>query len=68
LGIRIPKTLADQVQLFRGERVQMAVRNDQIVIEALSEDVNLDALLQTITPEMIDRSYGSDMPTGKEML
>jgi antitoxin MazE len=68
LGIRIPKSIAERIQLFKGERVQMEILDDKIVIEALEEDVSLDALLSGITPEKIDRNVWPDKPMGREAL
>jgi len=51
LGVRIPNAISKQKALRDGLGVSVLLKNNQIVIEPLSEDITLDSLLAQVTDQ-----------------
>jgi antitoxin MazE len=51
LGLRLPKSVARQVQLDEGDPVQVSVDNGTIVIRPSRPRYSLDELVRRITPQ-----------------
>lgn len=52
LAIRIPATEAEKAALHEGDKVALsALEPGKLLIEALPDDIDFDALYQRITPE-----------------
>jgi antitoxin MazE len=51
LGVRLPKSIADQKSLREGLGVSVVLKNDQIVLEPETEKPSLETLLNGINPE-----------------
>lgn len=51
LGVRLPKSIAEQKELREGLGVSVMLKNNQIVIEPVNEEVSLDSLLSTISED-----------------
>ncbi len=49
LGVRLPKNITEQKDLKEGRGVSVLIKNNQIVIEPVEEEVSLEALLASIT-------------------
>ena len=49
LGVRLPKAIAEQKALREGSSVSVSIVNDQIVIEAVAEEVSLKSLLAEVS-------------------
>jgi antitoxin MazE len=67
LGLRIPKTVAREVQLGEGDTVQVSVGNGTIMIRPSRPRYVLDDLVRRITPK--NRHHESDWggPLGDEV-
>ena len=67
LGLRLPKSVAREVQLDEGDTVQVSVDNGTIVIRPSRRRYSLDELIRRITPK--NRHDESDWggPFGDEM-
>ncbi|MEM6280694.1 MAG: AbrB/MazE/SpoVT family DNA-binding domain-containing protein [Chloroflexota bacterium] len=66
LGIRLPKTIAEQLDLQDGAIVDVELRDDEIVIKR--RRYTLDDMLEQITPENVHGETDWGTPTGKEQL
>ncbi len=51
LGVRLPKSIAEQKSLREGLGVSVILKNNQIVLEPENEAPSLDALLAEISPD-----------------
>jgi antitoxin MazE len=51
LGVRLPKSVAREVQLDEGDTVQVSVDNGAIVIRPNRPRYSLDELVRSITPK-----------------
>ncbi len=51
LGVRVPKTLADQIGLAAGTRVDIVTEDDRLVIRPVRSCYSLASLLTDTTPE-----------------
>jgi len=51
LGVRLPKSVAGEVQLGEGDTVQLSVDNGAIVIRPSRRRYSLDELVARITPK-----------------
>lgn len=51
LGVRLPKNIAEQKDLREGLGVSVFMKNNQIVIEPIEEEVSLKALLADVSVE-----------------
>ena len=67
LGVRLPKSVASEVQLGEGDTVQLSVDNGAIVIRPSRRRYSLDELVGRITPK--NRHDESDWggPLGDEV-
>jgi antitoxin MazE len=67
LGLRLPRSVAREVQLDEGDTVQMSVDNGTIVIRPSRRRYSLEELVRRITPK--NRHDESDWggPLGDEM-
>lgn len=51
LGVRLPKSIAEQKSLRAGIGVSVVIKNGQIVIEPVDEEVSLESLLVKVSVE-----------------
>ena len=69
LALRLPKALADEVDVHSGSSVEIMVRENMIVIEPVREKkrYDLDELLAEIKPENLHDETDFGRPIGKEI-
>lgn len=68
LGVRLPKSIAEQKDLRAGTGVNVSLKDDQIVIEAAEDETaSLDVLLQNVTEENLHGEYDWGPTQGKEV-
>jgi len=65
LGLRIPKTIAQQAGLSEGTAVDFSVRGNAIVINP--QRYSLEAMLSQITPENVHKEIDTGGIVGKEI-
>ena len=67
LGLRIPKSFAEEVQVSEGSTVDLVLRNGQLIIRVVEcNDYHLDDLLSQITPENVHAEIDSGDAVGRE--
>lgn len=49
LGVRLPKSITEQKSLKAGTGVFVVLKNDQIVIEPMEEEMSLESLLSSVS-------------------
>jgi len=64
LGVRIPKLMAQEINLFDGEPVELTLKNNCIVIH---KGYRLESLVAEITDENKHGEFNTDSPVGKEI-
>ena len=65
LAIRIPLSLAKQIDINAGSEILLSVENNQLLIR--KKEYLLEELLQQITPENIHEEINFGTPVGKEI-
>jgi antitoxin MazE len=65
LGIRIPKSLAEKLNLKEGTPIEMDFKDNEIVIRRKRYD--LEMLLSQITPDNMHDEVSTGEPAGKEI-
>jgi antitoxin MazE len=67
LGVRLPKSITEQKDLREGHGVSVELRNGQIVIEKIDDDISLELLLQGISKENVHGETDWSTPRGNEI-
>lgn len=67
LGIRIHKTVADQIELKEDTEVSITVRDNSLIVTPIPRKVTLESLLSQVTPENIHAVVDFGAPRGKEI-
>lgn len=65
LALRLPMALAKDAQLREGSTVNLRLEDGRVVVEPLAQ-VNLDALLEQITPETLHAEVATGPRRGRE--
>jgi antitoxin MazE len=68
LALRLPRPIADRVNITEGTPVEIDVEDEHIVIRPARLRYSLDELLAGITPENIPDESFDDAPRGQEAL
>jgi antitoxin MazE len=66
LGVRLPKSIAREVQLDEGDTVDVSVRNGAIVIRPSRPTYSLEQLVARITPRNRHDETDWTSPAGRE--
>ncbi|HET7711701.1 MAG TPA: AbrB/MazE/SpoVT family DNA-binding domain-containing protein [Thermoanaerobaculia bacterium] len=66
LGLRIPKSLAEETRLEEDVGVEMSFRAGKLIVEALEPDLTLEVLLDQITDENLHDEISTGRCVGKE--
>lgn len=73
LAARIPKVIADMIQLEKDQTVTIEAKDGRIIITPIrkKKDYSLDALLSRCDPKAVDldrddKAWLNDKPAGKE--
>ena len=67
LGIRIPKSIANEVKIGDGDSVELKVTNGKVVIQPVPEEETLESLLSEVTDSNIHTEQEIGTPKGKEI-
>ncbi len=67
LGVRLPKNITVQKDLHEGAGVVVLLKNNQIVIEPVKEDVSLEALLSEIEKDNLHNETEWSEARGNEV-
>lgn len=60
MGLRIPKSLAEEVEVTEGSEVDLSIAEGRLVVAPVEPTYELEALLDRITEE----SLHGEIPTG----
>jgi antitoxin MazE len=67
LAIRIPRALAEQVQIAEGTEITLSISGNSIVITPKRrKQYNLDELLEGMTPDKFHGEFDNGMNEGNE--
>ena len=66
LGIRIPKALAEEVEVQDGSAVEISASRGQLVIRRAPARFELEDLLDEVTEENLHAEMGTGEPRGGE--
>ena len=68
LGLRIPKSCAEEADISDGSQVDISVQNGDLLIHSVQRrKFNLDALLKRVNKNNIHEPIETDDPVGKEI-
>ncbi len=67
LAIRIPKSFANEIDLFQGTEVDLVLFDNKIQIEPAKKKMSLDDLLSKVTDDNIHKEIDTGLPIGKEV-
>ncbi len=67
LGVRLPKNITEQKDLREGAGVVVLLKNNQIVIEPVKEDVSLEVLLSEISNDNLHNETEWSEARGNEI-
>lgn len=67
LGVRLPKNITEQKDLREGAGVVVLLKNNQIVIEPVKEDVSLEVLLSEISNDNLHNETEWSEARGNEV-
>ncbi len=68
LGLRIPKNLAEDVQIKEGSSVQLSVRKGRLVVTPLNgKEYSLEELVADIKPSNLHEEQEFGAHTGREV-
>ncbi len=67
LGVRLPKSIAEQKSLKEGLGVFVVIKNDQIVIEPVEEDITLESLLAGVVVDNLHNETEWSEARGNEV-
>ena len=64
LGVRIPRVMAEQIDISEGESVELIVENNHLLIQKVYQ---LKKLLEQVTPDNMHSEIDAGAPMGKEI-
>ncbi len=67
LGLRIPKTFAQEARIDDGSPVDIKIEGKKLVIKSLRSSFNLDDLLAQVTPQNIHEEIDTGQNIGREV-
>jgi antitoxin MazE len=67
LGVRLPKSIAEQKSLREGLGVSVVLKNNQIVLEPEIEEASLESLLEEVTSKNLHNETEWDKVHGNEV-
>ena len=67
LGVRLPKSIAEEKALKEGLGVNVVLRNNQIVIEPVEEEVTLKSMLSAISEDNVHSEADWSEAQGNEV-
>ena len=67
LGVRLPKSITEQKALRAGLGVSVVIKNDQIVIEEVENDISLESLLEAVSEDNIHQETKWSEARGNEV-
>jgi len=67
LAVRIPKPLAEQMNIVEGSEVEMSVADGALAIRPKARSYSLEELLEQVTPENCHDEIDCGEPQGKEI-
>lgn len=67
LGLRIPKTFAQEARIDDGSSVDIKIEGKKLIIKSLKPSFNLEKLLARVTPQNIHNEIDTGQNIGKEV-
>jgi antitoxin MazE len=66
LGLRLPKSLAQQIGVEAGQKVRVVAEGDRLIVEPVSRAWSLNDLLANMTPETMGAAFSWGEDRGRE--
>ena len=67
LGIRIPKAIANEIEVGEGDSVELKVTNGKVIIQPIPDEETLESLLDAVTHSNTHTEQDLGKPKGKEV-
>jgi antitoxin MazE len=68
LGLRLPRSLAQQIGVAEGAKVEVVAEGDRIIVRAARPRWRLDELLVNVTPEAMAEAFDWGEDAGRERI
>jgi len=68
LGLRLPRSLAQQIGLDVGQRVNVTADGNRLIVEAIAPVFRLEDLLANVTPEAMRAAFDWGHDVGVEIV
>lgn len=66
LGVRIPKRIAEQLNIVNGSKMEFVIKDNEIILKPVKKEVTLEELLAQCTPENRHEEIDFGGPVGRE--
>ena len=66
LAVRLPKAVADQIEIGEGQKLEMQIEGNSLVLRAAPRRYTLSELLDRVTPKNKHKETDWGKPRGKE--
>ena len=67
LGLRIPKSLAEEASVSNGSTVDISVKRGTLVVRPVTDEVSLEDLLSQVTRDNLHEEITYAGPEGREV-
>lgn len=67
LGVRIPKRVAEQLNVVNGSKLEFSIIDNKIVLTPIEKKITLEELMAQITPENQHGEVDWGKPEGNEI-
>ncbi|HZL00509.1 MAG TPA: AbrB/MazE/SpoVT family DNA-binding domain-containing protein [Caulobacteraceae bacterium] len=68
LGLRLPRALAQRIGVREGEKVNLVLDGDRLIVEAAAPRWRLEDLLVNMTPEAMGDAFAWGDDKGREIV
>jgi antitoxin MazE len=68
LGLRLPRSMAEQIGVGAGQRVEIVAEGDRLIVRAAKPRWTLDDLLTNMTPERMSEAFDWGEDVGRERI
>ena len=68
LGLRLPKTLAAEIGVSDGQKVEVRAEGGRIVVEPVREPLTWEKMMENVTPEAMREAWDWGEDVGREVV
>jgi len=68
LGLRLPKTLAAEIGVSDGQKVEVRAEGGRIIVEPVRKTYSLEQMMENVTPEAMREAWDWGPDVGREIV